>query len=554
MTFKPCAIVPSHNHHLVVADVVDGLQQQGLCVFVIDDGSLEPAKSVLANLHNPDVGVIVKRLEPNMGKGAAVTEGFRLAKSAGFSHGIQVDADGQHDASTLPILLDLAKNNPQGLISGKPVYDDTIPKSRLIARWLTHVWVWVETLSLQIKDSMCGYRVYPLDSTISVIDEEGVGQRMDFDTEIMVRLFWRGVPTIMTPVKVTYPENNTSNFDLWGDNWRITKMHTKLVLTMLFRLPQILANRPKQTNSKTQWASMDERGMALGLNFLATTYKTLGYRMCWITMQPVLLYFFLTGRVQRQASKRYWEKIYRSQGRSDQPGFQQLWSHYQSFGRMALDKLAAWMGDVEVSDLIIENEDEFDQVISQDQGILVIASHLGNIEICRALSKKRSDIKITVFAHTKHAVRFNQLLSSYNPDAAIDVVQVSDMGPATAIELQMRIERGEWIVIAGDRTPVIGEKRVSQIDFLGTKAPFSQGPMILASLLKCPVYSMMCLKEGDKFRILFEKLSDHIKLPRKTRLASLDQEIASYASVLEQTCKKYPDQWYNFFDFWNETE
>jgi len=323
---------------------------------------------------------------------------------------------------------------------------------------------------------------------------------------------------------------------------------------MLCRLPSILHNRPKNTTSQTQWASMDERGMAWGLKFLASTYKTLGYRACWITMQPVLFYFFLSGRVQRQASKRYWEKIYRLRGESVQPRFKQLWSHYQSFGRMALDKLAAWMGDVEVSDLIIENEDEFDQVINRDQGILVIASHLGNIEICRALSKKRSGIKITVFAHTKHAVRFNQLLSSYNPDAAIDVVQVSDMGPATAIELQERLDLGEWIVIAGDRTPVTGENRMSQIDFLGAKAPFSQGPMILASLLKCPVYSMMCLKEDDKFRILFEKLSDRIELPRKTRLASLDQKIASYASVLEQTCKKYPDQWYNFFDFWDETE
>jgi predicted LPLAT superfamily acyltransferase len=554
MTFKPCAIVPSHNHHLVVADVVNGLQKQGLSVFVVDDGSLEPAQSVLANLHAPQAGIFVTRLDPNRGKGAAVSEGFRLAHKAGFSHAIQVDADGQHDASALPSLIELAKNHPLALISGKPIYDDTIPKSRLIARWLTHVWVWVETLSFQIKDSMCGYRAYPLDSTLKVIEEEGVGQRMDFDTEIMVRLFWRGVPTIMTPVKVTYPENNTSNFDIWGDNWRITKMHTRLVLTMLFRLPRILRSRPIETSAKTKWASMDERGMAWGLKFLATTYKTLGYRACWVAMQPVLLYFFLTGSLQRKASQLYWEKIYTVQGRKGLPKFHQLWTHYQSFGHMALDKLAAWMGDIQTSDLIIPNEVEIDAIVTKKQGILVIASHLGNIEICRALSKKRHDIKITVFAHTKHAVRFNQLLSSYNKDAAIDVVQVDDMGPATAIELQERLAHGEWIVIAGDRTPVVGDKRLSHLEFLGKQAPFSQGPMILASLLQCPVYSMMCLKEDDKFRILFEKLSDQVHLPRKTRAACLDREIQSYVSILEQTCQKYPDQWYNFFDFWDEIQ
>jgi predicted LPLAT superfamily acyltransferase len=122
------------------------------------------------------------------------------------------------------------------------------------------------------------------------------------------------------------------------------------------------------------------------------------------------------------------------------------------------------------------------------------------------------------------------------------------------VDLQERVERGEWVIIAADRTPVEGEKRLSDIVFLGKKAPFSEGPVILASLLKCPVYSMLCMKEGDKYRVLFEKISDQIKLPRKNRKEAIAQEITAYATILERTCLDYPDQWYNFFDFWAEDQ
>ncbi|VTN12381.1 Uncharacterised protein [Raoultella terrigena] len=85
--------------------------------------------------------------------------GLQAAAEAGYSHAVQVDADGQHAIEDIPQLLELARRHPAALISGQPIYDDSIPRSRLYGRWITHVWVWIETLSLQLKDSMCGFRV-----------------------------------------------------------------------------------------------------------------------------------------------------------------------------------------------------------------------------------------------------------------------------------------------------------------------------------------------------------------------------------------------------------
>lgn len=242
---KVCAVVPSHNHWTVLGSIVGRLRALDLPVLIVDDGSAEPAASAIARLHAPDDGVTVRRFDVNRGKGVAVTEAFRQAWEAGYSHAVQVDADGQHDLEALPALLGLAARHPDALVTGLPRYDASVPLGRKVGRWITHVWVWIETLSFRISDSMCGFRVYPLDAVRTLLAGETVGRRMDFDTEIMVRLFWRGTPVLGIPVSVTYPPDNISNFDLLRDNWRISVMHSRLVISMLPRLPSILARRPR---------------------------------------------------------------------------------------------------------------------------------------------------------------------------------------------------------------------------------------------------------------------------------------------------------------------
>lgn len=238
---KLCAIVPSYNHHRVVGDVVAALRAADIPIFLIDDGSLDETRRVLASLAAP--GVTVHHLPQNGGKGGAVLTGFRLAQAEGYSHALQVDADGQHDLSRLTALIDAAKADPSALVSGQPRYDASIPTGRKIGRWITHVWVWIETLSLAITDSMCGFRIYPLAATGRLMAAEPIGQYMDFDTDIMVRLYWRGTPVVMVPVDVTYPPDNTSNFAMVRDNVRISLMHTRLVFGMLARLPRFILRR-----------------------------------------------------------------------------------------------------------------------------------------------------------------------------------------------------------------------------------------------------------------------------------------------------------------------
>lgn len=236
---KLTALIPVYNHGAKVGGVIALLREQGLDVLLVDDGSDAATASVLDALAC-EPGITLLRLEQNQGKGGAMLAGLRAAQAAGFTHALQIDADGQHDARDAARFVVAAQQAPEALVCGCPVYDASVPKGRLYGRYATHVWVWINTLGFALRDSMCGFRVYPLAPTCRLIGEERIGLRMDFDTEIAVRLMWRGLKVVNLPTRVHYPLDGLSHFDVWRDNVRISAMHARLFFGMLVRLPRLL--------------------------------------------------------------------------------------------------------------------------------------------------------------------------------------------------------------------------------------------------------------------------------------------------------------------------
>ncbi len=243
-SFRPAVLIPVYNHEHAIGPTLARVLQQGCCVLLVDDGSEAACAQVLTGLRDqyPDK-VSLLRLPRNGGKGAAVKAGLRALLEAGYSHGLQVDADGQHDVDDLPRLLESARQHPQSLVSGYPEYDEAVPRIRFYGRYLTHVWVWINTLSFDIRDTMCGFRVYPLAAIVAMLEREPCGNRMDFDPEVMVRWHWRGGRVVSLPTRVSYPLDGVSHFNLLRDNVLITWMHTRLFFGMLLRLPVILGRR-----------------------------------------------------------------------------------------------------------------------------------------------------------------------------------------------------------------------------------------------------------------------------------------------------------------------
>lgn len=233
------AVIPVYNHGGPVGGVVAALRAHGLPVLLVDDASEPGCAAVLDELAlQPEV--FLERLPANQGKGGAVMAGLRRAARLGWTHVLQIDADGQHDTRDVPNFVAAAAAEPARLICGCPVYDDSVPRVRLYGRYATHIWVWINTLGFEIRDSMCGFRIYPLAATLRCMERQFIGRRMDFDTEIAVRLVWSGMKVTNLPTRVRYPEDGVSHFRAWQDNLLISAMHTRLFFGMLLRAPALL--------------------------------------------------------------------------------------------------------------------------------------------------------------------------------------------------------------------------------------------------------------------------------------------------------------------------
>jgi glycosyltransferase involved in cell wall biosynthesis len=238
-----CAVIPVYEHGRTVGRVVAAVRANGLDCLLVDDGSGAECANVLDTLAASDSAVRVLRLPSNQGKGAAVQAGLWAVDSRGYSHALQIDADGQHDLADIPRFLAECRSHPEAVICGRPVFGPDTPRSRLYWRHLTRFWVWVNTWSLEIPDAMCGFRIYPLRPVVALLRQARLGRRMDFDIEVLVRLHWSGLPMRWLDTPVSYPPGGTSHFRLWLDNVLITRVHTLLFFGMLWRSPRLLTRK-----------------------------------------------------------------------------------------------------------------------------------------------------------------------------------------------------------------------------------------------------------------------------------------------------------------------
>ena len=240
---KFTAVIPVYNHEQAVPAVVAALRALRLPVVLVDDGSDESCRRVLEQLAQ-DENVQLVRLPRNGGKGAAVIAGLRAAQRFGFTHALQVDADGQHDLGDAAKFIEAARREPHAVICGRPVFDASMPRVRFVSRHITHALVWLETLSFtRVPDSMCGFRLYPVARVLEVVDRDRIGRRMDFDVELLVKLVWREYELRWIPTRVSYPTDGVSHYRLFRDNLWMAGMHVRLLLGAAWRAPRIVGRR-----------------------------------------------------------------------------------------------------------------------------------------------------------------------------------------------------------------------------------------------------------------------------------------------------------------------
>ena len=240
---NPCLLIPIYEHGSTIGSVVESLASAGLPLLIVNDGSGSATRAALARIAKDFGWVEVRHHAVNQGKGAALVTGYRAADERGFTHVVQLDADAQHDAADVRRFVAAAEANPDALVLGQPIFGDDAPRSRLYARKLSVGLVWLATLSLEVRDPLCGFRCVPLAPVLSLLDRVSMGRHMEFEPELVVRLVWLGVPVVNVTTRVRYHPLGVSHFDAVRDYMRLAWLYTRLTLGMFARAPGLLRRR-----------------------------------------------------------------------------------------------------------------------------------------------------------------------------------------------------------------------------------------------------------------------------------------------------------------------
>ena len=558
-------LVPFYNHPQNIKALIAALKTYELPIIVVDDGSDEESKQILAELERTE-GILLLTRAQNGGKGIAMKDGFKFALGRGFSHVLQIDADFQHDAALIGEFLRQSRAHPQSIVCANPIYGEDAPKSRVYGRKITNFWVAINTLSLGVKDAMCGFRVYPLEQ-LKKAAAKSKTSRMEFDIEILVNAVRRGTNVRWIDTYVRYEKGGVSHFKMLRDNALISLMHAKCFFSLpKFALGKIwracglnssekngtnaqISVEPQENAERNLWWKKQERGGAFFLRLSLFLSQILPEFALKLIVKIVVWFYYIFSKNEREniaAFRRNLGEFADSQTLNGTSVF----SHFEAFGGAICDKFRVWKGKIKDNELeIIDLERIKSELIGAQKGQILLTAHLGNVEICKALAARVKGFRMVILTYDENSRKFNEVLREISKnDGSVRMMAVNKLDVAAMLELKNIVESGEHIGIMGDRTPLGGDK-AARVKFLGKEAGFNYGPYLIAGILGVKISSLWCQKIDGKFRIELVPLASAVKLGRD-KAAAARQYLQIYVRELENRCKQTPTQWFNFFDFW----
>lgn len=238
-----------------------------------------------------------------------------------------------------------------------------------------------------------------------------------------------------------------------------------------------------------------------------------------------------------------------------------------SFSICIIEKIEGWLGKIRYDELIVHNDDLTDLIslLNQKKGAVLISSHLGNMELLRSLSSYNRtgvnrEVPVSIIMEWKATAQFTNTLKEINPKSCLNIISPDSIGPDTICILQERIQNGELVVFAADRTSPNAKNRVISEEFLGKKADFPYGVFLLSALLNAPTFFVFALRDKSislksKYNMFVERTSVSFECSRTEREKRIHSLCHEFVTKLENYCIKFPYQWYNFYNFWlNQNE
>jgi len=235
---KICVIIPVYNSKNLIIDVIKSVFKYIEELIVVNDGSTDGTLDKLLEFQKFEKFELISYVK-NHGKGYALKQGFRKALELGFTHAITLDADGQHLASDIPVMVQKSESSPEAIIVGARKFDNpNMPEGSRFANKFSNFWFMVQT-GRRLPDTQTGFRVYPLQKIGRM---RFITNRYETELEILVRAAWRNIPIVSQAIDVYYPpiSERVSHFNGGKDFFRISVLNTVLCfIAVIYGYPSI---------------------------------------------------------------------------------------------------------------------------------------------------------------------------------------------------------------------------------------------------------------------------------------------------------------------------
>jgi predicted LPLAT superfamily acyltransferase len=259
-------------------------------------------------------------------------------------------------------------------------------------------------------------------------------------------------------------------------------------------------------------------------------------------LYPITLYFLLTAGPQRRASREFLTLVL------NRPAtLLDVARHIHTFASTILDRVFLMTNRFDCFDLQVHKHSLITECMARQRGCVLIGSHLGSFEALRLMAQAKQKLPIKILMYPEHNQMLLRILTELNPDMQESIIPLGR--PDTLIRAREAVEQGAIVSLLGDRIADSG-KTVS-CRFTGKPTAFPQGPVLLASLLKVPVFLFFGLYLGDnRYQLHIELFAEEIRLARGERERDIQRWTQCYAERLEYYARQAPYNWFNFYDFW----
>ena len=293
-------------------------------------------------------------------------------------------------------------------------------------------------------------------------------------------------------------------------------------------------------SSPTKQWSGKSRGGKFGYQFFVYTIRLLGIRCAYCFLAFIAAYFI---PFAPKATRAIWSYNRERRKLGVVASCKELYLHYYVFGQTLIDKMAMKAGLTKRYNYKFDNYERFLEILNSGEGVVMIGAHVGCWESGAGFfGTYGKRINIVMF-DAEHQQIKEVLENNSSREDDFKIIAVNQDAIAAMLEMKVALNNGEYICFNGDR--FVNRDQTLHTEILGGEALLPSGPFKIAAKCRVPVIFYYAMREKSyTYRFIFEEATFE---GRPTH----EQLVAQYAASLDRIVRKYPRQWFNFYDFWN---